>query len=318
MRILIEKLTPEQEALIPIVRDEWLAYGLSTEPANRPLAESGAMRAYKEAGLEPPHTIIWCDSPMAGGYCNAAVEEVLKLSDKKPFTESQIKEIQGIAAEAVQKKRRLAYDTSSTYGQFDAGWAGFYDFFRRIGLECCEKLSGLLDISKSSGWWWPYERVVILSERPRRLIQDAQNRLHCDDGMSLLYPDGWGIWAHHGVRVNEQIIMRPHTLDPKEIIQHPNAEIRRVMTERYGLDKLMIELKAEVLDEDTDDQGNNRKLLRLQIAGEAEPTVAAYVACPSTGRTYALRVPPDTTKVGDGVAWTFGVDPKEYRPQFQT
>jgi len=31
----IEKLTPFQEALIPIYREKWIAYTLSTEPINR-------------------------------------------------------------------------------------------------------------------------------------------------------------------------------------------------------------------------------------------------------------------------------------------
>ena len=35
----IESLTPRQEKAMLAYRDEWLAHGRSTEPANRPLAE---------------------------------------------------------------------------------------------------------------------------------------------------------------------------------------------------------------------------------------------------------------------------------------
>src|SRR5690606_19368325 len=67
------RLTPEQEALLSVVRDEWLAVGLSTEPADRSRAEAGVVAAYRAAGLEPPATVIWLDSPLAGAIAAAAI-----------------------------------------------------------------------------------------------------------------------------------------------------------------------------------------------------------------------------------------------------
>ena len=63
---MIDTLTVEQEAMLAQVRDEWLAVGLSTEPADRPAAEEGARQAYRRAGLEPPRVVVWLDSPLAG------------------------------------------------------------------------------------------------------------------------------------------------------------------------------------------------------------------------------------------------------------
>jgi hypothetical protein len=59
----IEKLTPEQEALIPIVRDEWLKIGLATGPTDRDAAQGAISDAYRMAGLEPPRHWIWLGSP---------------------------------------------------------------------------------------------------------------------------------------------------------------------------------------------------------------------------------------------------------------
>lgn len=62
----LEQLTPQQEALLPDVREEWLRIGLCTERADRPAAEAGVAAAYRAAGLQPPSHAIWLGSPMAG------------------------------------------------------------------------------------------------------------------------------------------------------------------------------------------------------------------------------------------------------------
>jgi len=70
----IVKLTPEQAALLPQVAAEWIATGLSTDPADRPAAEAGVREAYCAAGLEPPPFLIWVDSPYAGAFAQAIAE----------------------------------------------------------------------------------------------------------------------------------------------------------------------------------------------------------------------------------------------------
>jgi len=65
----IEQLTPEEEALIPIVREEWIKIGLATgptSPTDREAAQVAIADAYRQAGLEPPHLWIWLGSPSAG------------------------------------------------------------------------------------------------------------------------------------------------------------------------------------------------------------------------------------------------------------
>src|SRR6202453_155411 len=62
----ITSLTPEQLAMLPGIRDEWLAHGFSTDIAARRAAEAGIRAAYQAAGLEPPRVIIWAGSPWTG------------------------------------------------------------------------------------------------------------------------------------------------------------------------------------------------------------------------------------------------------------
>jgi hypothetical protein len=83
----IEKLTAEQEALLPVIRDEWLSHGLSTQPANRAEAERGVRLAYEAAGLNPPMFILWAESPYAGAWIQAIapgiIEQALRAAGTK-------------------------------------------------------------------------------------------------------------------------------------------------------------------------------------------------------------------------------------------
>src|SRR5205814_316376 len=60
------------------VRDEWLAYGLSTEPANRAEAEAGVRAAYEAAGLDAPKFMIWVGSPWAGAVAQAIAPQIIE------------------------------------------------------------------------------------------------------------------------------------------------------------------------------------------------------------------------------------------------
>ncbi|MFS0519098.1 hypothetical protein ACEYW6_30990 [Nostoc sp. UIC 10607] len=62
---LIEKLTPEQEALIPVYRQKWRAIALSTERIDKEKVEEVVKAAYTAIGKQQPE-IIFCNSLDAG------------------------------------------------------------------------------------------------------------------------------------------------------------------------------------------------------------------------------------------------------------
>lgn len=120
-----------------------------------------------------------------------------------------------------------------------------------------------------------------------------------------------------GVEINAQIAFFPETLTVAQILAEPNAEVRRVMLERHGIDNFMREADAHVLDEDTD-PGGPRRLLRVPMPGD-EDLVCVSLLCPSTARQYLIRVPPDTKTCHAAVAWTAGYDnPGDYHPLVET
>jgi hypothetical protein len=120
-----------------------------------------------------------------------------------------------------------------------------------------------------------------------------------------------------GVPVDERIAFRPETITVAEVLGERNAELRRVLLERFGFERFMREAGAVVIDRDRD-AGGERQLLRLALEGD-EDLVCVSVSCPSTGRRYLLRVPPTVRTCRQAVAWTAGFDdPALYRPLVET
>lgn len=120
-----------------------------------------------------------------------------------------------------------------------------------------------------------------------------------------------------GVPVEERIVFQSATITVSEVLAERNAERRRVLLDRFGVARFMVEASPELLDADRD-CGGPRRLLRLPL-GEDEPLVTLHCLCPSTGREYFLRVPPATTTCHAAAAWIAGFDdPAQYRPVRET
>ena len=60
----IEKLTPEQEALIPVYREKWQKIGILTGRLDRERTVIAIKLAYTNSG-EPEPEIVFCESPLA-------------------------------------------------------------------------------------------------------------------------------------------------------------------------------------------------------------------------------------------------------------
>lgn len=71
----INNLTPEQIARLDEFRTKWFTIALSTDPADRLLAQDGVKQAYTAANLDPPVIFVWFKSPLEG-YLAAALCEV--------------------------------------------------------------------------------------------------------------------------------------------------------------------------------------------------------------------------------------------------
>jgi hypothetical protein len=207
----------------------------------------------------------------------------------------------------------------AVYGQHDASWLAVFAFLGRVSAcpPAVGRLAGLMQVARAAGWWWPFERVAVVSERPAVLTRDELGRLHGGDGPAIAYPDGLGLHRWRGMPVPADLVERLDRLTVERIHAERNAELRRVMTELYGLDRYLRDAGATRVDAD-----ETGVLWRLPMRGDEELVmVEVSNSTPEpdgSSRRYWLRVPPGTRSARQAVAWTFGLEADGYRPLRQS
>jgi hypothetical protein len=216
---------------------------------------------------------------------------------------------------------------ASVCGAHDAPWLAFYRYFHdAVGLvDQTAKLSGLWELAQSAGWALPHQKICWVSERHHVLLRDNRGRLHCESGPAVAYPDGWAIYAVHGVRVPRYVIEHPHEIDIARIGAVRNAEVRRVMIDRYRHGEEVSGSAAFIRDaggERLDHDERFGTLWRRNVPGD-EPIVMIEMVNSTPepdGRRkrYWLRVPPNMTTAHEAVAWSFNVPAKDYAPKVET
>ena len=72
---MLTKLTDTQIAAMGDIRDEWVAIGRCTDPADRPRAEAAIVAMYASANLAPPR-VVWCGSPLSSAVTRSMVDSV--------------------------------------------------------------------------------------------------------------------------------------------------------------------------------------------------------------------------------------------------
>jgi hypothetical protein len=120
-----------------------------------------------------------------------------------------------------------------------------------------------------------------------------------------------------GTTVDERTAFRPEDLRAADLLQVRNVTHRRVLLERFGLDRFMHEVGGLVLDRDRD-AGGERQLLSVPLPDD-EPLHVLRVNCPSTAHVYMLRVPPHVRTCRRAAAWLAGFEhERDYNPLIET
>ena len=170
------------------------------------------------------------------------------------------------------------------------GYDAFLSFFQDVAQPP-------LDYSAYSHWRVLAERsgprivhpdFCMISDRPELLTVDAQNRPHNETGPFCRWRDGTALYSWHGARVPARWIEQRESLDPREVIQHGNVELRAAGASIIGWAKMLKVLDAKVIDDSgSPDIG---QLIELRLPGLPEAGRFLKAECPRNG-TICLGVP---------------------------
>jgi len=146
-----------------------------------------------------------------------------------------------------------------------------------------------------------------------------------------------GIWRHGktmhyflmGVEVSKELYFAgPDDLDPREVLQTRNMQLRAALMKKMGPERLLKKLPFETCDEDGDNRllkADIRSIFNLDNASMEqmrtrnrldEQLAIVLLKCPSTGQLYYLRVPPRLQKIEHARQWLCGVDIEDVEEEY--
>ena len=104
------------------------------------------------------------------------------------------------------------------------------------------------------------------------------------------------------------------------MLNEKNAELRRILIQSIGYDRICKELGAIELD-----SWNEYTLLEINDYTEinpehpqnySEPMYLLKMTCPSTGFIHFSRIPPDINSARTAITWiNWGIDPEDFSVQ---
>ena len=201
-----------------------------------------------------------------------------------------------------------------------------YDAAIAIGFQVdVEPFTLLLNSALHLGFVSPFREVCFVSDRPQ-IKRDSQGKLHAIREPAIQFLDGFSMGTfHNGIELPAHYALSPSSCwSAQQILEEPNAHVRRMLIEEMGYARLCQELQAEELD-----SWREYTLLRLPIYDDfsravfwrkpfhrtdgVEPTHLLKMSCPSTKSMYVLRVPPNLKSAREAATWiNWESDPESF------
>jgi hypothetical protein len=266
---MLNKLSEKQESMLSVYYNKWVDIGFDTNPVDFYKSVSLIKKHYSDCGLDTPDDFHLVDSPLAA---------INLLNSKYNIKKSDILK-------------------NACFGNHDASWLSYYDYFiNETSVTLDKKIVNLIEIAKVCGWWYPYENTVVIQQRPS-LINFEDGIVQSTTGPAIQFSDGYSVYIIDGIRLDEQIVMRPETLTIRQIKSEQDQDKRSIMIDRFGWPRFLEESNAKCIDKRDNYIENTKEALF-----KSDNDNRLVVTCP-TGRVFALGVPSSIKTCEDAQSW---------------
>lgn len=337
----LEKLTPEQEAMMEPYAQKFIALAFDTGEINKTATED-CIRLVCGLDSEYPKEfpIRYVDSSLAVQYYinlyAIVMEKFGKVDSTKTILEN-LCEVYGTSDREQILKEVDAVEffntTLSYYSDIsNYSWVAFYKFFEELGILNHELFKRYSDAFIASNLYQfaklPTE--VVVCRKPLEIHRDGQGRLNNTTAPAVLWADGFKQYFVKGVEVPTSWIESGVTVN--DIEKESNAELRRIGMELYGYKNYMQDSNAERIA--VDEYG---ELWKKEVPDDEPIVMVSVLNCspePEQAmgleqryefreteiskrgawfKRYMLRVPPDTKTPLEGLARCAGKTEEEYK-----
>ena len=286
----IDKLTPEQEAKLPIYREKWLKIGLCCDPIDENVGRFVSDYYYEKILKKKAVPVEFFRSPV----------EAWKAICRDNNIEENMKD----------------FIWPYLDGQYFSAYLSFYDFMHnelKVPFKNVEENYEWLMKLGQIGLFYPLPDKAYITDRTSHIGINSDGVLHEEARAAVEYRDGFKVFALHGVRVPEWLVMTPVSQLSGDMLtsrkELKNAEIRREFVRKIGIERCLSQLGWQVIDKKDD--------YELGTVNVIDNTPRKYLKMlnPSVGVWHLEAVHPDCNTVQDAINWrAYGDKTKPWQP----
>lgn len=185
LRKRVDAMTDAEMAKMPEWAAKWIAIGLSTERADRPLFEAAPHACYRLSGHAPPKAIVWAPCPIVVAYAGPIAQHWAKRLTKSDSVHASVSDSVSASVHG-ERIDCTVYVNNYFGGQFWVGGWGWGNAYQTFMLDVLGLDIGLIQELKCRAYaatamaaCWSYWTTdfVIVSERPSTIRKRSDGTL---------------------------------------------------------------------------------------------------------------------------------------------
>jgi hypothetical protein len=242
-----KEFSKKEKELIENFKKKWFEIGTkigNCSKKEKKECEDSIKDFYVFGNKKPPEHIIWTRSPLEAEKLIFNFEKIARDTNDCKIVMERL----------INKSEKLKREFVETYfwGQQDSYWIAFYlcgeKFGCKYNAESKKQLDGFSKIAQAAFWWYPFENVCIISERPNKLKINERDLLHADGESCLEFSDGFELFFLNGIEMPKNIVVeKREDLHGNLAFEIENIDVRREFIKKIGIEKFIKDTNAKTI-----------------------------------------------------------------------